>query len=149
MPSSDTGATWPVSLLQIVAQLAPSSPLELQINGDPNNVSVGTWIPISLQAQCAKRGTACSINMTTGKKLPEASTAFAPLNSAIPVANITGLRYAFGDNPCCPSFNRNVVPCPPNSCPIQTYNTSLPAVPFWATIKNGTCAWISTQGPAA
>lgn len=56
-------------------------------------------------------------------------------------------RYAWSENPCCPSVNRAMIPCPPNSCPIQAANSTLPAVPFWATIINGQCAWISTQGP--
>ena len=60
--------------------------------------------------------------------------------------NITGIRYAWGENPCCPSINRQMIPCPPASCPIQTHNTTLPAVPFWATIVGGKCSWISTEG---
>lgn len=53
---------------------------------------------------------------------------------------------AWGSNPCCPSFNRNNIGCPPASCPITSFNSSLPAVPFWASVKNGKCDWVSTEG---
>jgi hypothetical protein len=49
--------------------------------------------------------------------------------------NITGIRYAWGTNPCCPGMNRDDIGCPPAACPIQSFNSSLPAVPFWATIE--------------
>ena len=32
------------------------------------------------------------------------------------------------------------------TCCIMTWNTSLPTVPFWATIVDGQCDWISTKG---
>lgn len=48
---------------------------------------------------------------------------------------ITGVRYAWGENPCCGgNMGSNLVPCPVNSCPISTWNSSLPAVPFSASI---------------
>ena len=57
---------------------------------------------------------------------------------------------AWAGNPCCPSVNRFAIPCPPNSCPIQTWNSTLPAVPFWASIdsRSGNCTWVSTEGGA-
>ena len=48
----------------------------------------------------------------------------------------TGVRYAWAENPCCGGQppSSNVLPCPVNSCPISTYNSTLPAVPFSATL---------------
>eukprot|EP01052_Picozoa_sp_SAG31_P028339 SAG31_NODE_2726_length_5182_cov_1.523903_6_plen_180_part_00 len=49
---------------------------------------------------------------------------------------ITGVRYAWAETPCCGgNFGSDVIPCPVNSCPISTYNSTLPAVPFLASIK--------------
>jgi hypothetical protein len=48
---------------------------------------------------------------------------------------ITGVRYAWSENPCCGgNLGTNILPCPVNSCPISTVNSSLPAVPFSAKI---------------
>ena len=44
-------------------------------------------------------------------------------------------------------MNRDDIGCPPAACPIQSFNSSLPAVPFWATIEQGACTWVSTDGP--
>ena len=54
---------------------------------------------------------------------------------------ITGLRYAWSEAPCCGgAADRSVIPCPVNSCPISLFNASLPAVPFTALVimANGT-----------
>ena len=54
---------------------------------------------------------------------------------------ITGLRYAWSEAPCCGgAADRSAIPCPVNSCPISLFNSSLPAVPFTAKIimENGT-----------
>lgn len=70
-----------------------------------------------------------------------------PYDGQAILKNITGIRYAWGTNPCCPALNRNNIACPPASCPIQGFNSSLPAVPFWATIEGGKCTFVSTAGP--
>ena len=70
-----------------------------------------------------------------------------PFDGQAILKNITGIRYAWGTNPCCPALNRNNIACPPASCPIQGFNSSLPAVPFWATIEGGKCMFVSTAGP--
>ena len=48
-----------------------------------------------------------------------------------------------------PSMNRNNIGCPPASCPIQGFNSSMPAVPFWAMIEGGKCTVITTNGAPA
>ena len=52
-----------------------------------------------------------------------------PHHGYMALQNITGIRYGWGGNPCCPGVNRFMIPCPPNSCPIQTFNSSMPAPP--------------------
>lgn len=48
---------------------------------------------------------------------------------------VTGVRYAWSEAPCCGgNSDRQVLPCPVNSCPISTFNSTLPAVPFNAKI---------------
>jgi hypothetical protein len=48
---------------------------------------------------------------------------------------ITGLRYAWSEAPCCGgAADRGHIPCPVNSCPISLINSTLPAVPFTAKI---------------
>jgi len=90
---------------------------------------------------------ACNINSTTGERKQGWNRASAALPiPPTPAFDVTGLRYAFGDDPCCPNVNRGVVPCPPGSCPIKGYNSTLPAVPFVATVRHGNCTWISTTG---
>lgn len=149
--------TWDATLLSLLQKLGPESPMEIQLNGKTTGaMDDGLWLPVSLQAKCTPSGgdndqpgsQMCSQNRTTGERLEGWNTVTAligGLGSA--TANITGIRYAWSENPCCPSVNRFMIPCPPNSCPIQTHNSTLPAVPFWATIVNGSCDWISTQGP--
>lgn len=58
---------------------------------------------------------------------------------------ITGVRYAWSANPCCPTINRDNLPCPVNSCPIRGWNSTLPANPFYAEIVNGQCQCIKPQ----
>lgn len=57
--------------------------------------------------------------------------------------SITGVRYAWSDSPCCGgNLATGIVPCPVNSCPISTWNSTLPAVPFMAQVEmdNNTAA---------
>lgn len=51
---------------------------------------------------------------------------------------ITGIRYGWGDNPCCGTNNRTLTPCPPASCPLITKRTKEPAVPWQAMIDSRT-----------
>lgn len=54
-------------------------------------------------------------------------------------ATILGVRYAWGDYPCCPGLDPSTAFCPPAACPIVTATSKEPAVPFWARIQNGRC----------
>jgi len=117
------------------------------VYGDSDTVWTGPVIQ-----GCAVNGNTILLSFDREKLKQDAIMVLDGTTQAIPLGglgalakNITGVRYAWGENPCCPSFNRMVVPCPPNSCPIQTFNSTLPAVPFWASIKDGKCDWISTQ----
>jgi len=136
------------------ADILYSSPLEVQYGG--TNLTDGVWLPAPLRAQCANGGftnrpggnvtgnAACGVNATTGTPLPGFNTASASLPlGKLQAANVTAVRYAFRDNPCCPGIDRGVAPCPPASCPLQGYNSTLPAVPFVAKIENGSCTWMS------
>jgi hypothetical protein len=67
---------------------------------------------------------------------------------------ITGVRYAWSESPCCGgNLDTNIIPCPVNSCPISTWNSTLPAVPFSANIVltnetrkgQGSCSCIPPQ----
>lgn len=52
-----------------------------------------------------------------------------------PSGVVTGIRYGWGDNPCCGSNNRTLVPCPPMSCPLMTADAlPEPVVPFLAQV---------------
>ena len=49
--------------------------------------------------------------------------------------SITGVRYAWTESPCGGGVSAsNTIPLPVNSCPISTWNSTLPAVPFSAKI---------------
>jgi len=154
--TDDLGVPFNPAILSLLQQLGPESPMEVQINGSSGNFTDGVWLPVKIEPKCAPTGedhpepgtTGCNWNYTTSTRTPgwdEVVIRLGGIASQL-MANITGIRYAWNDNPCCPSMNRLVVPCPPNSCPIQTHNSTMPAVPFWATINNnGLCDWISTQ----
>ena len=58
---------------------------------------------------------------------------------------IDGLRYAWNDYPCCGTLNRNIYPCPMNSCPIVTSKSLLPAPPILAQIVNNKCVCYEPQ----
>ena len=129
LPLADAnGRAWDPSLLPLIVQLAPQSPMEIQINND-------LWIPAKIDAKCSVpdhdnmqpcQG-GCNWNCTTNTKTAGWDVVSVPIPDSIS-ANITAIRYAWGGNPCCPTVNRQIIPCPPNSCPIQTFNTTMPAV---------------------
>ena len=131
-----------------------SSPLEVQYGG--SNLTDGVWLPAHLTPKCSDGGRkdapggnstghkACGVNVTTNVPLPGFNVASATLPLGIFNAdNVTAIRYAFRDDPCCPGINRGVLPCPPVSCPLMSYNATLPAVPFVAKIAKGNCTWMS------
>lgn len=147
-----------LALLQQLVGSGGSTPMEVQLNGaTTGEMSDGIWLPVSLQDKCSNTpdrdnvspgSGACSWNYTSSTKLAGWDEVHIPLPGfGSLVNNLTAVRYGWGGNPCCPGVNRFMIPCPPNSCPIQTFNSSLPAPPFWATIASGKCDWISTKGP--
>eukprot|EP00928_Gymnodinium_smaydae_P062080 TRINITY_DN46016_c0_g1_i1.p1 TRINITY_DN46016_c0_g1~~TRINITY_DN46016_c0_g1_i1.p1 ORF type:complete len:801 (-),score=129.37 TRINITY_DN46016_c0_g1_i1:4-2379(-) len=133
-----------------------TSPLEVQYGG--TGYTDGVWLPATLQPKCADGGNenqpggfvsgnkVCGLDPATGQPLPDFNVALASLPlGAFNASEVTAVRYAFRDRPCCPGVNKDVVPCPPASCPLQNYNSTLPAVPFVARIQGGACSWISTD----
>lgn len=145
---------WSPTMLMLLQQLSPESPMEIQINGDPKNFSTGVWLPVAINPKCNPKDSdapqqgseMCGLNTSTGELLEDWNNITFNVAGNI-MRNVTAIRYAWGGNPCCPSVNRFVAPCPPSSCPIKQYNSTLPAVPFWATFNAsaGGCTWVSTQ----
>lgn len=132
------------------------SPLEVQLNGT-------LWMPAAISFNAGNtQSNPVSSNCKPGQDPPCVNgsrtagwsevTATAPV--AIPIGCsdycrpgqqncvnctsswlITGVRYAWSENPCCGgNLDTSIVPCPVNSCPISTVNSTLPAVPFSASI---------------
>ena len=144
-----------MELAMLAMSLGPESPLEIQLNG--TNFTDGLWVPVSPGQKCNpdNQATTSKRHDCPVSKAAAGNVVVANINGgfkSFPNFNklITGIRYAWGGNPCCPTVNRMAIPCPPNSCPIQSWNATLPAVPFWATIDSttGNCTWISTEGGA-
>lgn len=146
-----------LELAMLAMALGPESPLEIQLNG--TNFTDGVWVPATPGVKCNPdeqsttntNSHACPTQ--SGQLGNRVSVSISGANKYFPggiTKLITGIRYAWGGNPCCPTVNRFSIPCPPASCPIQSWNATLPAVPFWATINRttGNCTWISTQGGA-
>lgn len=107
-----------------------NSPMEVQYNNK-------TWVGVQILATSDRvKQDPSKLHLPVGYNIVTINTAYGSSTTA---ANITGLRWAWGDNPCCPRMQRDVVPCPPNSCTIGTVNSTLPAVPFIAKIINGAC----------
>jgi hypothetical protein len=179
----DILAQWgPNNIDGLKANLGPSSPFEVEING--NATHEGTWLSLSPEGKCETgsifdRHPVCLRNKTSFARLDGWADATIrlgrdPGTAEMLARNITGIRYAWGTNPCCPGLNRAVVGCNPNSCPLQTFNSTLPAPPFWARIEvplllilllfyydywvilidrlldaawqGGKCTWVSTTG---
>ena len=136
-----------------------TSPLEVQYGG--TNLYDGVWLSATLRPKCADGGNhntpggniegnkQCGVDPKSGAPGADFNVASAQL----PLGNfnasaVTAVRYAFRDNPCCPNIERGAMPCPVAACPIQSYNASLPAVPFLAKVEGSACTWISTQDGA-
>ena len=61
------------------------------------------------------------------------------------MTEITGIRYAWEDYPCCGNLDITHHPCPMNLCPIITSKTRLPAIPFMADIVHNKCQCYDPQ----
>jgi hypothetical protein len=111
------------NMLKLLSELGGQSPFEVQING--NNFTDGYWLPVSPRAKCHDRPIDNPLpgkGMCTEGVFDEIQVAISNGDHQAPesiIANITAIRYAWGENPCCTSLDRRVTPCPPNSCPIQ------------------------------
>ena len=64
-------------------------------------------------------GNSVTTHVIIPKTLPSLPVAGSKL-----VDYITGVRYAWSASPCCPYTGGNL-PCPPNSCPIRGWNSTL------------------------
>ena len=64
-------------------------------------------------------------------------------------AAVTGVRYArwakVSHPVCCGDIDFSFSPCPPNSCPISSSASDLPAMPFEAEIVGGKCKCLDPQ----
>lgn len=145
-------ATWRPGAPGKAHNLLYTSPLEIRYGGSTTNLSDGgVWLSARLVNQCYDRSPdtsshapMCGWNRTTGARLPNWNSALAALPlGALNVTEITAVRYGWGEDPCCPGADRTVSPCPPGSCPINGFNSTLPAVPFLARVRNGKCDWNS------
>ena len=91
----------------------------------------GTWIPAQIRAAGAPN--AITIDVSALKD-----------NGTTPL----GIRYAWSDTPCCDGyygFGAGDAPCPMASCPIKGSNSQLPAMPFIASLVEGTCVCTPPQ----
>ena len=132
------------------------SPLEVEYTITGPNGTVSTWLPISIATQ---RGPFfnedCKINpkhpdtppCVNGSRKDNWATAKAPAGALPKNENldftrvVTGIRYAWRLG-CCPTGQRV---CPPNSCPIRGWNSTLPAPGFYARVVDGKCRCIPPQ----
>jgi hypothetical protein len=108
---------------------------QVQVNND-------TWISVQVLATSDALGIDPA-RIVNGQQMLPANYNRVTVNTVMGAdlaGNITGIRWAWGETPCCPRTQRDSVPCPPNSCGIGTINSSLPAVPFMAKIIDGKCA---------
>ena len=85
------------------------------------------------------------LRRTTHPTLGKGLSGRLPGNATKLNSFITGVRYAWSASPCCPTIDRGSLPCPPNSCPIRGWNSTLPANPFYADIVDGKCRCIPPQ----
>lgn len=109
-----------------------SSPMEVQLDG-------ATWVSVNVLATSDREHLDPGELITGQSKLPPGYNMISVAAPKNKTAKITGIRYAWRESPCCPRAGNNYIPCPPNSCPLGTINSTLPAVPFYATIVDGQC----------
>ena len=130
--------SWTGSSGQFFAPGEYDSPMEVQVNN-------GSWVGVQILATADRENIDPAALVAGTATLPpnyNVVTVSAGIDAS---ANITGIRWAWGDNPCCPRLSRSMVPCPVNSCGIGTVNSSLPAVPFVARIVGGRCKCLPPQ----
>eukprot|EP00756_Hemistasia_phaeocysticola_P054911 Hpha_TRINITY_DN30826_c0_g1::TRINITY_DN30826_c0_g1_i1::g.155682::m.155682/K05970/SIAE; sialate O-acetylesterase len=143
------------------------TPLEVRYTVPVNSsYNTSVWLPTSLRAtstrhintgckeKCDPQGLprGCCTNYTKTDGWNMVTTHIAvprDLNLPIPHSRlgdyITGVRYAWSANPCCPGILRGSLPCPVNACPIRGFNSTLPANPFYAEIVGGKCRCTAPQ----
>ena len=125
-----------------------------------NGSTVSVWLPVSIQV---KNGPFLNKDCQPNPKNPHAAVctnwtrkggwSAVQTHTELPKQMgpgvlgkaITGIRYAWSSEPCCPLIDRDSLPCPPNSCPIRAYNSTLPAAPFMAKIVDGVCRCTAPQ----
>ena len=93
---------WTPDMLQLVSQMMPQSPMEVQLNGNTTGtLDDGVWVPVGLHPKCNPTGRdspspgqgECSLNTTTGAKLPGWNIVTVDVGSfRNAMANITGIR---------------------------------------------------------
>ena len=125
---------WPGNQdISLLAELGTASPLQIELNG--NATHSGIWLPVNAKAKCQPEHydhlwpnrSSCQVDRDTWAKKPGWSDVVIrigrdPFVGAAILKNITGIRYAWHTNPCCPAMNRNNIGCPPASCPISAFN---------------------------
>lgn len=118
-------------ILQFDPTLLQADKMLAQNSNGLEALALGQWVPLTL---------------TTA--YPSASSIVATLPSAVP---ITQLRYAWRDNPCCPSAYTDVAvnyTCTMISCALYASPSMLPAVPFLANIDaSGSCLKAEAYAP--
>ena len=130
-----------------------TSPLEVRYGGSRANLSDGgIWLSARLMSKCFNGkgdGEHCGVNASTGAREPGWNTALAALPlGKLNATELTAIRYGWGEDPCCPGADRTITPCAPGSCPINGFNSTLPAVPFLARLDStGKCDWNSISDP--
>jgi len=114
------------------AHVKYTSPMEVEINGD-------YWAPAVILSTPDREKTLdhplAPNSVPSGYNVVSVQPGVSRSN----IRNITGIRYAWRDTPCCPLSVEHLEPCNPGSCPITTLNSTLPAMPFYAKIENGKC----------
>ena len=77
-----------------------------------------------------------------------ASAISVALPSDADAKELSGVRYAWGDNPCCaplePEFTAGQVYCPPMGCPLLAKRSTEPVVPFQVSVVDGACQVVPT-----
>ena len=130
--------TWTGPSGQFFAPGEYDSPMEVQLNND-------SWVGVQILATADRENIDPAALVAGTATLPPNYNVITVSAGIDASANITGIRWAWGDNPCCPRLSRSMVPCPVNSCGIGTVNSSLPAVPFVARIVGGRCKCLPPQ----
>lgn len=133
------------------------TPLEVQYTVPVNGSNTTVWVPTSMKTsniikinKNCKPGTCTNWTKTAGWNSVTTHVVMPKTMLGLPVAGsklvdyITGVRYGWSAGPCCPYTGGNL-PCPPNSCPIRGWNSTLPANPFFASIVGGKCVCTPPQ----